>query len=130
MTLIRAHRQNNGTALVTVNGQPLALPTLLPGEVRHSPTGFEFGYGGSGPVELARAILIALYRHNATVRHPRCYQRFKWKKIAFATGDVLELTNSDVDDWDAGWQESEFGQDTMEHLVIEQMLAATEQPTT
>jgi hypothetical protein len=26
--------------------------------VRHSPTGFEFGYEGSGPAELARCLLI------------------------------------------------------------------------
>jgi hypothetical protein len=32
--------------------------TPLPHHVRHSPTGFAWGYGGSGPAELARCILI------------------------------------------------------------------------
>ena len=31
---------------------------LVPHHVRHSPTGFEFGYHGSGPAELARYLLI------------------------------------------------------------------------
>ena len=30
----------------------------LPHLVRHSPTGFEWGYAGSGPAELARCILL------------------------------------------------------------------------
>lgn len=31
---------------------------LLPHVVRHSPDGFAWGYGGSGPLELARCILL------------------------------------------------------------------------
>lgn len=30
----------------------------LPHAVKHSPTGFEWGYGGSGPSDLARSLLI------------------------------------------------------------------------
>jgi len=36
---------------VTVNGKPLKH------QVYHSPTGFEWGYGGSGPADLARSIM-------------------------------------------------------------------------
>ncbi|GAH88193.1 unnamed protein product, partial [marine sediment metagenome] len=36
---------------VTVNGKPLKH------RVYHSPAGFEWGYGGSGPADLARSIL-------------------------------------------------------------------------
>jgi hypothetical protein len=32
--------------------------TPLPHHVKHSPTGFGWGYGGSGPAELARCLLI------------------------------------------------------------------------
>lgn len=38
--------------------------------VRHSPTGFEWGYGGSGPAELARCILIDVLGDAA--KCPRC----------------------------------------------------------
>jgi hypothetical protein len=39
---------------VTVNGQPLDPRFDL---WEHSPTGFEWGYGGSGPAQLALALL-------------------------------------------------------------------------
>jgi hypothetical protein len=41
-------------ALVTVNGRPLNPRLDL---WNHSPTGFEWGYGGSGPAQLALALL-------------------------------------------------------------------------
>lgn len=41
-------------ALVTVNGRPLNPHLDL---WNHSPTGFEWGYGGSGPAQLALALL-------------------------------------------------------------------------
>ena len=44
-------------ARVTVDGQPLALGL----EVRnHSPKGFQWGYGGSGPAQLALAKLLTV----------------------------------------------------------------------
>ena len=47
-------RRTNESAEVTVNGVPLdPRPDLR----NHSPTGFEWGYGGSGPAELALALL-------------------------------------------------------------------------
>lgn len=48
--------------------------------VRHSPTGFEWGYGGSGPAELALNILYAVTGNKElAMRH---YQQFKWDVIA------------------------------------------------
>lgn len=43
-----------GEAFVKVDGRPLPLRLDL---ANHSPTGFEWGYGGSGPAQLALAIL-------------------------------------------------------------------------
>lgn len=40
----------------------------------HSPTGFEFGHHGSGPAQLALAILMDF---TGKVPHPEMYQRFK-----------------------------------------------------
>ena len=46
----------------------------------HSPTGFEWGYGGSGPAQLALAVL-ADHCGNAE-QALNFYQRFKWAVIA------------------------------------------------
>jgi Family of unknown function (DUF6166) len=46
----------------------------------HSPTGFHWGYGGSGPAQLALAVL-ADYLRNDEVALLR-YQEFKWQVIA------------------------------------------------
>lgn len=43
------HRDEDGTARATLPHR----------HVHHSPTGFEFGYGGSGPADLALNILAA-----------------------------------------------------------------------
>jgi hypothetical protein len=50
----RGTRQPDGACLVTVDGQPLASRLDI---INHSPTGFDWGYGGSGPAQLALAIL-------------------------------------------------------------------------
>ena len=56
----------------------LRLPRVRKDEYRHSPTGVEWGYAGSGPAELARAVLLRVFgEDDARMRHPRCYQRFK-----------------------------------------------------
>jgi hypothetical protein len=47
-------RREGYAALVTVNGRPLNPRLDL---WNHSPSGFEWGYGGSGPAQLALALL-------------------------------------------------------------------------
>jgi len=46
----------------------------------HSPDGFNFGYGGSGPAQLALAILMDYL--GTVIPHPALYQSFKFKFIA------------------------------------------------
>jgi hypothetical protein len=60
----------------------------------HSPTGFSWGYGGSGPAQLALAICIdCVGRHRAL----EVYQAFKWDVIAKLPGDRdWELTETQV----------------------------------
>ena len=49
--------------------------------ITHSPTGFAWGYGGSGPAQLAAAILIdALGEHRGS--DPRLYMPFKFAVVA------------------------------------------------
>ena len=47
----------------------------LPHDVRHSPDGFEYGYAGSGPSELARCILLDMGFDVFEI--DQCYHSFK-----------------------------------------------------
>lgn len=42
----------------------------LPHIIAHSPTGFEWGYGGSGPADLSLALVADVLRENTTARLP------------------------------------------------------------
>ena len=56
------HGSRSGYAVdVTVNGRPLDPRFDL---WNHSPTGFEWGYGGSGPAQLALALLADHFANN------------------------------------------------------------------
>jgi hypothetical protein len=63
--------------VVTGDGKKLDLRLDL---FNHSPTGFEWGYGGSGPAQTALAILAdCLHNDELAVRF---HQKFKWDFIA------------------------------------------------
>ena len=79
---------------------------LLEHHVRHSPTGFECGYAGSGPSDLARCILIDhLDLHRAVRADPEAllgvdYQAFKFAVIAGLPRDEhWELPAASVQKW-------------------------------
>ena len=54
MKTYEGRRGKDGTCFVTVDGRNLDLRLDL---FNHSPTGFEWGYAGSGPAQLALALL-------------------------------------------------------------------------
>jgi hypothetical protein len=59
----------------------------------HSPTGFAWGYGGSGPAQLALAILMDATGEQAlALRH---YQEFKFQFVA-GWGDSWRITQAEV----------------------------------
>src|SRR5262245_52035317 len=60
----------------------------------HSPTGFEWGYGGSGPAQLALAILADHLGDDE--RAVRLHQGFKWAVIAKLDRDEWLLSTADV----------------------------------
>lgn len=62
-----------GGQTVLVDGKPLKHI------VKHSPTGLNWGYGGSGPADLALSILTDLYDPEFAEAN---YQQFKWDIIA------------------------------------------------
>lgn len=74
-------RNPDGTCSVIVEddyGVPRPLPLRLD-LINHSPTGFEWGYGGSGPAQLALALLAdAINDDTAT----RLHQQFKFAQVA------------------------------------------------
>lgn len=75
------------------NGKVRELPLFL--EVRsHSPTGFSWGYAGSGPSQLALAICIDCV---GRLRALQVYQDFKFRVIAKLPGEHdWELTEEQV----------------------------------
>ncbi len=77
---------------VTVNGEPLD-PRL---DLRnHSPTEFEWGYSGSGPAQLALAILADHLGDDEQALN--LYQQFKWAVIAGLPKHGWILTGRDID---------------------------------
>ena len=77
---------------------------------RHSPTGFDFGYAGSGPAELARCLLIDLYNVHDLADNdlplggrdplPVSYQEFKRAFIArLDRGQTPHHPVSDIEAW-------------------------------
>lgn len=84
-----------------VNGQPLNPRRDL---VNHSLTGMEFGYGGSGPAQLALAIL-ADYTGDDELA-VALHQDFKWAFIAplerpspFEPGTLWVIHGSEIREW-------------------------------
>ena len=60
----------------------------------HSPTGYEWGYGGSGPAQLALAILADHCRDDEQALN--FYQRFKWAVVAVLPHRGWTLTTDDI----------------------------------
>ncbi len=70
----------------------------LPHLVHHSPDGFEYGYGGSGPSDLARSIVGDFLSDRNP--HPDIYNPFKWKFIAGLKGEGPHIiTDDQIDEW-------------------------------
>ena len=72
------------------DGTPRPLKHL----VRHSPTGFEWGYAGSGPADLARSIVGDLMGTDDPSR--RLYQAVKFALIATLPSGGGALTSHDI----------------------------------
>lgn len=64
---------------------------------RHSPTGFEWGYEGSGPADLALAILLAVTGNEKLA--DRLYQQFKRDVIARVPRDGAVIKRVTIEEW-------------------------------
>lgn len=85
-------RRQGYAVIVTVDGRRLNPRLDL---WNHSPTGFEWGYVGSGPAQLALAILADHCGNNK--RALNWYQRFKWAMIAELPHREWILTSEDIE---------------------------------
>lgn len=73
------------------------LPAFSQSVVNHSPDGFSWGYGGSGPSQLALAILLELMSKNKAVQ---LYQQFKVDVIAnFPMDEDFEYPVGKILEW-------------------------------
>lgn len=94
MTNYSGFRDHTGHPHVSVDQGGTLRP--LPHFVRHSPTGMEWGYHGSGPADLARS-LLAHFLNGGVAPHPRIYQRFECAVIAsIPSNQDWTLTSADV----------------------------------
>ena len=89
--------RRNGMTQVRVHGPSPGVVHDLPRRldvVNHSPSGFEWGYAGSGPAQLALAMLLALGidRERAAIWH----QHIKRDCIQGLQGDEFVIDGDDV----------------------------------
>ena len=73
----------------------LLAPELSQKVYNHSPDGFNWGYGGSGPAQLALAILLEVVDQETALKN---YQDFKFDIIAKLPESNFEV-NIDVISW-------------------------------
>lgn len=86
-------RRENHAVTVTVDGEPLD-PRF---DLRRHSDGFEFGYGGSGPAQLALAILSHALGDDELARAH--YQKFKFQVIGKLQQSPWRITQLEVRTW-------------------------------
>ena len=85
-------RRTGAGVFVTTNGVPIDPRHDLH---NHSPDGFEWGYGGSGPAQLALALLADhLGNDEDALAH---YQAFKWAVVDKLPRRGWTLSGRDID---------------------------------
>jgi len=92
-------RVRGGVRVTTYPGGQELTPSRSLDVERHSPAGFEWGYGGSGPAQLALAILLD-YTDDVDVARAH-YQQFKREVVCHleCTGDgTWTLTAGEIEE--------------------------------
>jgi hypothetical protein len=81
--------------VTVLNGDGSARPLPLRKDVYHHSNDFSWGYGGSGPTQLALALLVHALQD---VKKAKClYQEFKWRYVArLGQDDAWEISRGEV----------------------------------
>lgn len=105
----RGTRDDNGTAHVTKHIDELApVPLDMRLDIRrHSPTGPEWGYGGSGPAQLALGLLADVVGDHFAEEN---YQQFKREVVAGFPREGFAITAEAVEEWAKTIEQEEHGQ--------------------
>ena len=82
------------TRSIFIDGE-LLCPAISQKVYNHSPDGFNWGYGGSGPAQLALAILLKFTDKDTALYF---YQDFKWEVIAKLPQGDFEI-DIDIKKW-------------------------------
>lgn len=75
------------------------IKTNVPRQIySHSPAGYNFGYGGSGPADWALNVCLLLVHADDAYQH---HQNFKWQFVAVQgdDGERLEIPRADAEQW-------------------------------
>jgi hypothetical protein len=93
------YRQSGQAIVEKRPGQERVTPERSLALVNHSPSGFEWGYGGSGPAQLALALLLDYTDDEAfALDH---YQAFKTEVVSqlgcAGSDEYWRLTSSEID---------------------------------
>lgn len=114
MKIYNGYRTLTGTALVMVTDQrlkPYNFSVTRSQKVwNHSPDGFEWGYGGSGPAQLALAILLDVTGDEKLAS--RWHQDYKRDVIALLPKADWKISEREVWDWLHGNEKEEHERKT------------------
>lgn len=101
MKTYKGVRRSDGSVEVFVveyipNSDGLERRGCLEHRFRHSHDGFEWGYGGSGPADLAFSIL---WDYLGPEIAESCYMEFKWSVVSVLNRKEWTLTTGEIDQW-------------------------------
>lgn len=91
------HRKSTGIEVRVIKGNTsyILSPSASLKLINHSPTGFEWGYGG--PAQLALAVLLDYLGDPKKAR--ALYQSFKWDFVARFDYEGFEIKGVQIDQW-------------------------------
>lgn len=74
------------------------IKTNVPRQIyKHSPTGYNFGYGGSGPADFALNVLLMFAKFSDDAY--RLYQQFKREFVAGSQDKILNIERKEIENF-------------------------------
>lgn len=96
MKTYSGHRTEGGCAVTVTDGTGCRGLDPRFDLRKHSPTGFEWGYGGSGPAQLALALAADVLGNDEAALD--VYQRLKFRVVGRLPADGWTLTEAELAD--------------------------------